>query len=98
MCSSACPLLAMARACATYMLPFLMEHRLGGNKAILVVSPSPLVALMDDQLYGLKKSGVRASILSSATSVAKDNIATMKCLGRDNFILYCSRSPYHTKW
>ena len=36
-----------------------MEHKLGGNRAILVVSP--LVALMGDQVYGLKKSGVRAS-------------------------------------
>ena len=45
-----------------------MEHKQGGNRAILVVSP--LVALMEDQVYGLKKRGVRASILSSVTSVA----------------------------
>ena len=35
-------------------------------KAILVVSP--LVALMEDQVYILKKHGVRASILGSSTS------------------------------
>ena len=60
-----------------------MEHKLGGSKAILVVSP--LVALMEDQVYILKKHGVRASILGSSTSVAKENIATVECLGRDNF-------------
>ena len=50
-------------------LPFLMEHKLGGSKAILVVSP--LVDLMEDQVYRLKKRGVIASILSSPTSVGK---------------------------
>ena len=69
-------------------LPFLMEHKLGGNKAILVMSP--LVALMEDQVYRLKKHGVRASIVSSSTSVADDNIATV---GRDFFF---SESPYHS--
>ena len=49
-------------------LPFQMEHKLGGNKGILVMSP--LVALMEDQVYRLKKYGVRASILSSSTSVS----------------------------
>ena len=68
-----------------------MEHKLGRNKAILVVSP--LVALMEDQVYRLKKHGVRASILRSSTLVAKDNIATVECLGRD--IFFCSGSPYH---
>ena len=75
-------------------LPFLMEHKLGGNKAILVMSP--LVAPMEDQVYRLKKHSVRASILSSSTSVAKDNIATVECLGRD-FFFFCSGSPYHSK-
>ena len=57
-------------------LPFLMEHKLGGNRAVLVVSP--LVALMEDQVYGLKKCGVKASIISSVTSVANENIATVE--------------------
>ena len=47
MCSSACPP-AMAGLCYQ-TLPFLMEHKLGGNRAILVVSP--LLALMEDQVY-----------------------------------------------
>ena len=77
------------------MLPFLMEHKLGGNRAVLVVSP--LVALMEDQLYGLKKRSVRSSILSYVALVANENIATVECLGRDNLILLCSGSPYHSK-
>ena len=67
-----------------------MEHKLGGSKAILVVSP--LVALMEDQVYILKKHGVRASILGSSTSVAKENIATVECLGRDKFFFFGSGS------
>ena len=59
-----------------------MEHKLGGSKAILVVSP----LVMEDQVYILKKHGVRASILGSSTSVAKENIATV--LGRDNFFFW----------
>ena len=47
-------------------------------------------------MYILKKHGVRASILGSFTSVAKENIATVECLGRDNF-LFGSGSPYHSE-
>ena len=35
-------------------------------------------------MYIQKKHGVRASISGSSTSVAKENIATVECLGRDN--------------
>ena len=78
------------------MLPFLMEHKLGKIRAILVVSPQ--VALMEDQVYGLKKLGVRGSILSSATSVANENIATVSGVPwQGQFILSCSGSPYHSK-
>ena len=69
-----------------------MEHKLGGSKAILVVSP----LVMEDQVYILKKHGVRASFLGSSTSVAKENIATVECLGRDNFF-FGSGSPYHSE-
>ena len=79
-----------------------MEHKLGGSKAILVVSPQ--VALMEDQVYILKKHGVRASILGSSTSVAKETSlqlsalaeTTVECLGRDNFF-FGSGSPYHSE-
>ena len=46
-------------------------------------------------MYRLKKHGMRASILSSSTSVAKDNIDSVECLGRDFF--FCSLNPYHSK-
>ena len=95
MCSSACPL-AMARAEPVLPNPAISN----GAQAILVVSPlviSPLVALMEDQLYILKKHGVRALILGSSTSVAKENIATVECLGRDNFFFFSSGSPYHSE-
>ena len=48
-----------SRACVTKSC-----HKLGGSKAILVVSP--LVALIEDHVYILKKHGVRASILGSS--------------------------------
>ena len=44
-------------------------------------------------MYRLKKHGVRASIISSSTSVAKENIAT--CLDRD--FLFSSGNSYHSK-
>ena len=40
-----CPL-AMARACATKPCQFLMEHKLGGNGDVLVVST------LENQVYG----------------------------------------------
>ena len=73
-----------------------MEHKLSGSKAILVVSP--LVAPMEDQVYILKKHGVRASILGSSTSVAKENIATVECLGRDNFLFLAPEALTTVKW
>ena len=66
-----------------------MEHKLGGSKAILVVSP--LVALMEDQVYILKKHGVRASILGSSTSVAKEKSALAET------IFFGSGIPYHSE-
>ena len=77
-------------------LPFLMEHKLDGDRAIIIVSP--LVALMEDQVVGLKKHGVRASILSSSTSVSKDNIATGECLCRDNLFFCAPEAVTSAKW
>ena len=71
-----------------------MEHKLGGSKAILVVSP----LVMEDQVYILKKHGVRALILGSSTSVAKENIATVECHGRDNFFFLAPEALTTVKW
>ena len=49
MCSSAC-LTAYGKSLCYQTLSFLMEHKLGGNRAVPVVSS--LVALMEDQVYG----------------------------------------------
>ena len=79
----------MSESLCYQILPFLMEHKVGANKSILVVSP--LVALMEDQLYRLKRRGVRASSLSSATSVAKENIY-ISVPGIDN-LFHCALKP-----
>ena len=50
-------------------LPFVMEHELGGDRAVIIVS-----ALV--------------TILSSSTSVSKDNIGTEECLCSDN-LFFC---------
>ena len=50
-------------------LPFVMEHELGGDRAVLIVPA--LVA-----------------ILSSSTSVSKDNFGTEECLCIDN-LFFC---------
>ena len=47
---------------------------------------------------GLKKHGVRASILSSSTSVSKDNIATGECLCRDNLFFCAPEAVTSAKW
>ena len=58
------------------------------SKDILVVSPQ--VAFMEDQVYGVKKRDVRASILSSASSMTKKN--------RYKFILLCSEVLTIVNW
>ena len=40
------------------------------NCAVVVVSP--LIALMEDQVCGLKKKGVKASIMTSSRAVRKE--------------------------
>ena len=57
-------------------LPFVMEHELGGDRAVIIVSA--LVA-----------------ILSSSTSVSKDNFGTEKCLCRDN-LFFCASEAVTT--
>ena len=51
-------------------MPFVMEHELGGDRAVIIVS-------------------ARVAILSSSTSVSKDNIGTEECLCRDN-LFFCA--------
>lgn len=43
---------------------------------LLLTVVSPLLALMEDQVSGFKRRGVKASIIISSTSVTKENICT----------------------
>ena len=69
----------MGRASATKMMPFVMEHEIGGNRAVIIVSA--LVA-----------------ILSSSTSVSKDNIGTEGCLCGDNLFFCAPKAVTTAKW
>ena len=60
-------------------LPFVMEHELGGDRAVIIVSA--LVA-----------------ILSSSSSVSKDNIGTEECLCRDNLYFCAPEAVTTAKW
>ena len=60
-------------------LPFVMEHELGGDRVVIIVSA--LVA-----------------ILSSSTSVSKDNICTEECLCRDNLFFCAPEAVTTAKW
>ena len=73
-------------------IPFVIDYKLGLKESsrrsgVLVVSP--LVALMIDQVQNLRKRGVRSSIITSTSSVAKEFLA-----GEINFLndslLYCA--------
>lgn len=65
------------------VLPFVMDQkRESSGSAVIVVSP--LVALMEDQVSGLRKRKVNASIITSSTSVSQDNICRDRNLGSDN--------------
>ena len=63
-------------------LPFLMEHELGGNKAILVLACS------EDKVYRLKKHGVRASILSSSTSWPRATSLQLSALAEKIYLFF----------
>ena len=60
-------------------LPFVMEHELGGDRAVIIVSA--LVA-----------------ILSSSSSVSKDNIGTEECLCRNNLYFCAPEAVTTAKW
>ena len=73
-------------------IPFVIDYKLGlkessSRSGVLVVSP--LVALMIDQVQNLRKRGVKSSIITSTSSVAKEFLA-----GEMNFLndslLYCA--------
>lgn len=82
-------------------LPFVMDHKhrheasQGSSAAIIV---SPLVALMEDQVSGLRRRGVKACIISSSAAVAKEMIATDKTLATDSLFFCAPEALVTTKW
>ena len=50
---------------------------------------SPLVTLMEDQVSGLRKHGVKASIITSSASVTREHISTEGSLATDN-VFFCA--------
>ena len=82
--------LAMGRVFATRL--FVIDYKLGLKESsrrsgVLVVSP--LVALMIDQVQNLRKRGVKSSIITSTSSVAKEFLAgEMNFL--NNSLLFCA--------
>ena len=77
-----------------HALPFVMEYKLSHagqeaakNCAVIVVSP--LIALMEDQVSGLRKRKVKASIITSSADVTKAHISTDRGLLTDN-LFFCA--------
>lgn len=75
-------------------LPFVMDYKmfaagLGGSGKSAVVVVSPLVALMEDQVRGLREKGVRTSIMSSSKAISGANMATEESLSSDS-LFFCA--------
>ena len=82
-------------------LPFVMDFRSrarqeASNSAIIVVSP--LIALMEDQVGGLRKRGVKACIISSSSALSKENICTEHSLGTDQLFFCAPEAIFTSKW
>ena len=86
-----------------HTLPFVMDHKLNpagqeGVRSSAVIVVSPLIALMEDQVSGLRKRGVKASIITSSTSVTKDIISTDKSLATDSIFFCAPEALMTSKW
>ena len=84
-------------------LPFVMDYKRSQTvqearergSAIIVVSP--LVTLMEDQVSGLRKHGVKASIITSSASVTREHISTGS-LATDNVFFCAPEVLVASKW
>ena len=65
-----------------------MDFKNNCNKYAVVVV-SPLFALMEDQVCGLKKKGVKASIMTSSRAIRKENVTTDEGLVEDR-LFFCA--------
>ena len=85
-------------------LPFVMDHQnfvtgkdvAGKSSAVLVISP--LIALMEDQVRGLRKKYVKASIITSWKSASKENLATDDSLSSDSIFFCAPEALMMSKW
>ena len=78
-------------------LPFLMDFKNDCNNCAVVVF-SPLIALMEEQVSGLKKKGVKASIMTSSRSVTKGNITTNEGLVEDKLFFCAPEALVMSRW
>ena len=93
---------AMARVCVTkhYPSPVMnykrsqtVQEARERDSAIIVVSP-----LMEDQVSGLRKHGVNASIITSSASVTREHISTEGSLATDNVFFCAPEVLVASKW
>ena len=74
----------VGRASGTKLCRLLcMEYELGGDRAVIIVSYQRFLSM---------------AILSSSTSVSKDNTGTEECLCRDNLFFRAPEAVTTAKW
>ena len=78
-------------------IPFVMGFKNDCNNTAVVVV-SPLIALMEDQVCGLKKKGVKASIITASRSVRKENITTINGMDEDRLFFCAPEALVMSKW
>ncbi len=76
------------------------KHKEDGTDAnsSTVIVVSPLVTLMEDQVSSLRKRGVKASIITSSTSICKENRATDHNFSTDSIFFCAPEALTNTKW
>ena len=80
-------------------LPFVLDYKGGSStssNAVIVVSP--LIALMEDQVSGLRRRGVKSSIITSSAGVTKEYICTEEGLATDNLFFCSPEAIVSPKW
>ena len=79
------------------VLPFLFDKKLGRDNSLVVVV-SPLVSLMVDQVRTLRSRSVKASVLSSASSMEKEFIATDADLASNSHLFCAPEALVSARW
>ena len=74
-----------------------MDFKNDCNKCAVVVV-SPPTALMEDQVWGLKKNSVKASIMTSSGTVRKENVTTDESVVEDRLFFCAPKALVMSKW